>query len=239
MIHVHTGGTYKCVYQGYPVLMVGSTDKTKVFHPFGQALVHKETSQEYQFIHKSIMTLVQKVHYFYFVHVTTLNLTFCSLYTLHFLFTLSLTFNPSILVADGAAEKRNGLKDAYFQIESRVMCSIHMLRNVDKRLKSVNESQRESLRLDILIIQLARDKSFKEDDLQYNRLPLGKFLERCDNIVNKWSKQRDFSLFFYQLQKFQTRTSDRYSGICKCLEMAKQKDKKIKKQVSKSISFTI
>ena len=33
-----------------------------------------------------------------------------------------------------------------------------MLRNVDKRLKSVNEPRRESLRSDILIIQLARDR---------------------------------------------------------------------------------
>ena len=78
---MHTDATDKCVYQGYPVLMVGSTDKTKVFHPFGLALVHKETSHEYEFIHKSIITFVQKVQFIFFVHVPTL--TFNCLFTLY------------------------------------------------------------------------------------------------------------------------------------------------------------
>ena len=46
-----------------------------------------------------------------------------------------------------------------------------MLRNVDKRLKSVNESRRESLRSDILIIQLARDRDIFRKAVELYQTP--------------------------------------------------------------------
>ena len=61
VIHIHTDGTYKCIYQGYPVLIVGSTDKCKVFRPFELDLVIQETTLKYEFIHKSLVDLIQRV----------------------------------------------------------------------------------------------------------------------------------------------------------------------------------
>ena len=91
------------------------------------------------------------------------------------------TFCPRILVADGAAEETNGFKDAYLNIESRVMCWIHMLCNVDKRLKSVNAAYRNSLRSGILSIQLSRNSDIFNKAIQlYDQ----KHRELEDALVN-------------------------------------------------------
>ena len=65
------------------------------------------------------------------------------------------TFCPRILDADVATEETNGFKDVYINNESRVMCWIHMLLNVDKCLKSFNAAHRNSLGSGILSIQLS------------------------------------------------------------------------------------
>ena len=43
-------------------------------------------------------------------------------------------------------------------IESRVMCWSHMIRNVDNRLATVNAIHLTNLRSDIYILQLVRDR---------------------------------------------------------------------------------
>ena len=75
---VCTDGTYNCIFHGYPVLIYGTTDKAKAFHPFGLSLVNSERSEEYDFIHEAIRIGVQSVY--------------------------SRNFNPRILVADGAQD---------------------------------------------------------------------------------------------------------------------------------------
>ena len=77
--HVCTDGTYKCIFQGYPVLIYGTTDKAKAFHSFGLSLVNRERSEEYAFIHEAIRIWVQSVY--------------------------SRNFDPRIHVADGAQEE--------------------------------------------------------------------------------------------------------------------------------------
>lgn len=34
-LHCNTDGTYKLVWQGYPIIQVGATDMHRSFHPFG------------------------------------------------------------------------------------------------------------------------------------------------------------------------------------------------------------
>ena len=41
-LHVHADATYKLIWHGFPVLIVGTTDMKKVFHPFGLDICSNE-----------------------------------------------------------------------------------------------------------------------------------------------------------------------------------------------------
>ena len=52
--HLATDGTYKLIWQGYPVLMLGTTDQNRSYHPFGIAITLKEERDDYAFIFNSL-----------------------------------------------------------------------------------------------------------------------------------------------------------------------------------------
>ena len=41
-------------YQGYPVLLVGTSDKNNVFHPFALAITKNEKTKDYEFIFRAV-----------------------------------------------------------------------------------------------------------------------------------------------------------------------------------------
>lgn len=51
---INADATYKMVWQGYPVLVVGTTDKGKHFHLFGLAVCMNEKTADFVFVFKSI-----------------------------------------------------------------------------------------------------------------------------------------------------------------------------------------
>ncbi|CAF2821308.1 unnamed protein product [Rotaria sp. Silwood2] len=51
--HIHADATYKLVWQGFPVLVIGTTDFNKAFHPFGLAICSNEKTKDFEFIFKS------------------------------------------------------------------------------------------------------------------------------------------------------------------------------------------
>lgn len=51
---VQIDATYKLVWQGYPVYVVGTTDRNQVFHPCGLGVCANETASDYQFIFQSL-----------------------------------------------------------------------------------------------------------------------------------------------------------------------------------------
>ena len=48
--HICTDGTHKITYQGYPLILVGTTDLCKEFHPFGIMLTKLEKPEDYAFM---------------------------------------------------------------------------------------------------------------------------------------------------------------------------------------------
>ncbi|RNA11778.1 hypothetical protein BpHYR1_001290, partial [Brachionus plicatilis] len=49
-----TDSTYKLVWNGYKVILVGSCDREKKFHPFGIALTMCEKNQDFEFLFKAL-----------------------------------------------------------------------------------------------------------------------------------------------------------------------------------------
>ncbi|RNA21679.1 hypothetical protein BpHYR1_049475 [Brachionus plicatilis] len=45
--------TYKLIWQGFPVLMIGTTDRQRHFHPFGICISTNETGDDFRFLFES------------------------------------------------------------------------------------------------------------------------------------------------------------------------------------------
>ena len=52
---INIDATYKLNYLGYPVMLCGTTDKKRQFHPFGVALLADETSDSFKFMFSSLL----------------------------------------------------------------------------------------------------------------------------------------------------------------------------------------
>ena len=95
--HICADATYKLIQHGYPVLVVGTTDKDKKFHPFGVAMCCNETDDAFKFIFKSIKDCVQEIFQY--------------------------DYQPTILVAEAIT---NGFTSVFSELFFRVMCWFHM-----------------------------------------------------------------------------------------------------------------
>lgn len=79
---VHTDGTYKCNWQGYPVLQIGTTDMHRSYHPFGVAVTKNERADDYAFLFESIKKGLKNVY--------------------------NIDYKPNILICDAADAIKNG-----------------------------------------------------------------------------------------------------------------------------------
>ncbi|CAF5115349.1 unnamed protein product, partial [Rotaria sp. Silwood1] len=60
--HLCSDATYKLVWQGFPVLIIGTTDLNKAFHPFGLAICSNEKTKDFEFIFNYIPIRLQKIN---------------------------------------------------------------------------------------------------------------------------------------------------------------------------------
>ena len=125
--------TYKLVHEGYPVLTIGTTDKSKQFHPFGLAITYDEQTEDFEFIFKAVSDLLIKIHDY--------------------------IYKPTALIADNAPAITNGFKHAFGSYSKRVSCWAHVIRNIDSQLKTIkNEKDKIQIRLDICSINYKQAK---------------------------------------------------------------------------------
>ena len=79
---IHADATYKLNWQGFPVLIVGTTDLDRKFHPIGLSVCSEEKQKDFEFICKAIRDGLFKLDD-------------------------SNTYNPNVLIADGSDAIRN------------------------------------------------------------------------------------------------------------------------------------
>ncbi|OAF65710.1 hypothetical protein A3Q56_06535 [Intoshia linei] len=53
-IYIQVNATYKLIWQGYSVLVAGTSDMNRRFHPVGLAVTTEEKTEDYEFLFKSI-----------------------------------------------------------------------------------------------------------------------------------------------------------------------------------------
>ena len=126
--------TYKLIVEGFPVLTIGTTDKTRQFHPFGYAMVFRERSEDFHFLFNAVKNAAD--------------------------LTAQIKYKPQVLIADNAPAIENGFISAFGNSEiKRVNCWAHAIRNIDDELAKVkNKEFKAKLRADILKIQLCHNE---------------------------------------------------------------------------------
>ena len=82
-----TDGTYKLIYEGFPILMVGTVDMNREYHPYGIMITKTEDWEDYKFMCERLKCLASLIG--------------------------ATDFNPTVLLADCAAAITNGFKSVF------------------------------------------------------------------------------------------------------------------------------
>ena len=119
--------TYKLTYQDYPIIVCGTIDKGKHFHPFGLLLTKTEQERDFAYFFKTVKSMIQAVYDY--------------------------DYEPNRLLADAADAITNGFKLVYKNLITRLVCWAHVKSNIEKRIKSCDSKYRDEILDDVSSIQ--------------------------------------------------------------------------------------
>lgn len=129
----HADATYKLVFHGYRLIIVGTTDMERRFHLFGITFTTNERAADYEFTFKCVKNAVDALY--------------------------KVKIQPKVLICNGAKAIRNGCQAASPDDELTViMCWFHVVLNFSK-IKLNDEGNRSNRKRDLDILHL----SFNED----------------------------------------------------------------------------
>lgn len=133
--NLHTDATYKLIWQGFPVLLVGPTDKNKKFHPMGVCVTTGEKAVDFEFMFRSLLNASRDI--------------------------LGADLKPNFLICDAAKSIHNGFRSVFGESNNKIMCWAHARRNVVKQLpKFIRQAKvRNEFMNDLDHLQLARTPS--------------------------------------------------------------------------------
>lgn len=125
--------TYKLNWNGYPLIIMGTTDMQKRFHPLFFVCTSHEETKDYEFAFKSLKNVVENE--------------------------LNTPFNPKYIIADAAP----AIKKAFFKVFRRsakmhIMCFAHVIRNVRKYKFANSKANMNQILDDIRKLQLSHSK---------------------------------------------------------------------------------
>lgn len=120
--------TYKLMWQGFPVLVVGTTDMNRKFHLIGLAVCRNEQEDDFKFLFESVKVSAHKL--------------------------IGVRVAPTVLVSDAAPAIGNAFKNAFGEQVIIVMCWAHAFKNLQKKINLVdNKSDQKLILADIAFIQ--------------------------------------------------------------------------------------
>lgn len=128
---IHADATYRVNFFGYPLLVFGTTDKKKSFHPIGFGLSSTENSHDYSFFFGSIKEVIHRV------------------------FKEDIVFE--VLVSDAAKAIKKGFREIN-QNKKEVTCNYHVIDRCKKRPLNSPENSKPLL-ADIRALQLLPNES--------------------------------------------------------------------------------
>lgn len=127
---IHADATYKLIWQGFPVLIVGTTDRDRSFHPFALSVTSSEQTVDFTFL---FMALKDNVFSIYDEYLT-----------------------PEVLISDAAKSIQIAFSKVFGTDVTIRMCWAHVKKNIQKRVeKSINKSLQKQILSDIDDLQCA------------------------------------------------------------------------------------
>ncbi|XP_048481537.1 uncharacterized protein LOC125489545 [Plutella xylostella] len=129
---IHADATYKLIWQGFPVFVVGSTDKNKRFHPFALGVATNEEKEDFKLLFDAI-----KINIF-------------NLY--------SQNFKPEVLVCDAAKAIQNAFTEVFGKDVTVRMCWAHAKKKIQLHVeKYTKKTVHRELLADVDSLQAATD----------------------------------------------------------------------------------
>lgn len=151
--------TYKLNWMGFPLIIMGTVDREKKFHPLIYACSSHERTEDYAFVFQSVKDAIR--------------------------INLKKIFSPMTLIADGADAIRTSFYKVFPNAKLDIMCFAHVLRNVRKR-PFTSKNNKELIIDDIKKMQLAQNrKVFKH----MARMFCKKWIELERNFVEYFEAQ--------------------------------------------------
>jgi hypothetical protein len=126
---IQADATYKLNWQGFPVIIIGSSDMDRKFHQAGISVTTNESTADFKFVFGALQKMC------------------------------SAEYTPKVLLGDAADAITNGFVETFGPNMTRVFCWAHVIRKVDQKLCLIADVQiRRQLREDIVNLQLARSR---------------------------------------------------------------------------------
>lgn len=137
-IKIHADATYKIIWQGFPLLLVGTTDLHRSFHPFGVAICTSEQQKDFEFIFTSLKNGVEDI--------------------------FDQMLAPKFLVADAAKSIHNAAKKVFGDDLIIIMCWFHMRKAVLDKLPTFvrDEAKQKAFISGLDRLQLAKTRAIFE-----------------------------------------------------------------------------
>ncbi|CAF2081129.1 unnamed protein product [Rotaria magnacalcarata] len=172
--HINADATYKLVWQGFPVLIVGTTDLNKKFHPFGLAICSNEKTKDFEFIFNGIQIGMEKLN--------------------------KDLLKPTALISDAADAIKNGFRNVFNNEYNQIMCWAHMKRKIDNRVCHINDKLiGKEIIDDIEMLHLSNSTEvfklaytlFKKKWNMNNKQTNQSILDFLNYFDNEWIKSND------------------------------------------------
>lgn len=126
---IQADATYKLNWNGFPVLIIGSSDMDRKFHQAGIAVTSNESTDDFKFVFEALQKMCGP------------------------------QYKPETLIGDAADAITNGFQETFGPNFTRVYCWAHVIRKVDQKLCLITDLEiRRQLREDITNLQLARSR---------------------------------------------------------------------------------
>lgn len=131
---IHCDTTYKLNWQGFPVTVIGTSDKQKQFHVLGIMVSQFEKTNDFVFCFETLKN--------------TLDI-------------LDIPYKFNVLVSDASNAIRNAF-DNSFPNSKKLMCWFHVMYNINKKIRSFDKLVKISIQEDLRYLQEAQsEKIFK------------------------------------------------------------------------------
>lgn len=160
--NLHSDATYKILWHGFPILVVGITDLCRKFHPMGVAVCTSEQQKDFEFIFAAVKQAIHNI--------------------------FDVEFEPEYLIADAAGAIQNAAKQVFGLFIQIIMCWFHAHKNIsDKVPMYLKElSKQKEFFSDLDQLQVSKTKEIFDIAVQ---LFMDKWRNESKELIEYFEKQ--------------------------------------------------